>query len=87
MGKARAMARFDARWLSPREAAEYIDVRQDRLQRLVKDKKIPAPDYRLGPKSPRYDRLALDAVFGSVTSGQDPDKAMERLNEKIKGYK
>jgi excisionase family DNA binding protein len=81
------MGQFDRRWLSPRQAAEYLDVRLDRLQRLVKDKKIPAPDYSLGYRSPRFDRLALDAVFSSVTEGRNPDIAMERLNEKIKGYK
>lgn len=51
------------RWLDPEAAAQYICVRTDALRRLVKQGRIPAPSYALGPRSPRWDRLALDAAF------------------------
>ena len=51
------------RWLKAEDAATYVGVRVDQLRRLVRVGKIPAPSYSLGPKSPRWDRLALDAVF------------------------
>lgn len=66
------------RWLSPASAADYLDVRADYLPRLVKQGRIPAPDYTLGPRTPRYDRLALDKVMGGepMEGTQDPDKAL-----------
>jgi hypothetical protein len=53
------------RWLSPESAAEYLDVRVDALPRLFRSGRVPAPDYRLGPRSPRYDREALDKAMGA----------------------
>ena len=51
------------RWLRPSDAAAYIGRHRDELPRLVKAGKIPAPSYHFGPRSPRYDRLALDAMM------------------------
>jgi hypothetical protein len=51
------------RWLKAEDAATYVGVRVDQMRRLVRAGKVPAPSYSLGPKSPRWDRLALDAVF------------------------
>ena len=53
----------DSRWLDPEATARYISVRVDALPRLVRQGRIPQPDYTLGPRSPRWDRLALDAQF------------------------
>jgi hypothetical protein len=52
-----------ARWLDRASAAAYLGVRLDRLQRYVDAGKIPAPSYVLGPRSPRWDRLALDETL------------------------
>jgi hypothetical protein len=35
----------------------------DHLKRHVKSGKLPGPSFHLGPKSPRWDREALDAAF------------------------
>ena len=53
------------RWMDRDAAADYISVRVDELPRLVRRGLIPAPSYHLGPRCPRWDRLALDARFGA----------------------
>lgn len=73
----------DARWLDAEAAAEYISVRVDALPRLVKQGRIPAPDHRLGTRSPRWDRLALDAAFDGGTASVNIDKAVASLVEKM----
>jgi len=55
----------DARWMDRDACADYISVRVDELPRLVRRGLIPAPSYHLGPRCPRWDRLALDARFGA----------------------
>lgn len=57
------------RWLDREACAAYISARVDELPRMMKRGKLPAPSYHLGPKSPRWDRQALDAMFsGGVAS-------------------
>ena len=51
------------RWLDREACAAYVSVRVDELPRLVRRGKLPAPSYHLGPRCPRWDRLALDARF------------------------
>jgi hypothetical protein len=51
------------RWLDRDACAAYVSVRVDELPRLVKRGLLPAPIYHLGPRCPRWDRLALDARF------------------------
>jgi hypothetical protein len=53
------------RWMDRDACAAYISVRVDELPRLVKRGLIPTPSYHLGPRCPRWDRLALDARFGA----------------------
>ena len=53
-----------ARWLDRDRTANHICVRVYQLRRLVKSGKIPTPSYHLGPRLPRWDRLALDAAMG-----------------------
>jgi excisionase family DNA binding protein len=72
----------DRRWMSPEAAADYLDVRVDALRRLVKAGKLPAPDYRLGPRSPRFDREALDKAMGAGLPSRDPDRLLEAYREK-----
>ena len=62
--------RIEPRWLDAAATADYISVRVADLPRLVKAGSIPAPAYQLGPKQPRWDRLALDSSFaGQAASG------------------
>jgi hypothetical protein len=72
----------EPRWLNAEQTACYISVRIDALRRLVKAGKIPAPDYTLGSKSPRWDRCALDAAFLRCPS-TNADQASKLNAERI----
>lgn len=63
----RHLCGMDDRWLDRDAVATYLRVRVDRVARLVKAGKVPQPSYHLGPRSPRWDRLQLDALFGDVS--------------------
>ena len=69
------MAEEAPRWLDREALAVYVTVRVDYISRLVKAGKLPPPSYHLGPKSPRWDRAAVDALFegdpGSASRGHD----------------
>lgn len=71
----------DARWLDPEATARYISVRIDALPRLVRECRIPKPDYTLGPRSPRWDRNALDAAFGGRTASTNHRVAVQAYVE------
>lgn len=73
----------DPRWLDAEAAAAYISVRPDTLQRLVRQGRIPRPEYPLGPRTPRWDRAALDAVFEGGTASTDPKVASQAVVQKI----
>jgi hypothetical protein len=58
------MAEYEkTRWLDQARAAAYLSMQVDHLKRHVKSGKLPGPSFHLGPKSPRWDREALDAAF------------------------
>jgi hypothetical protein len=68
-------------------AAKYLDIKVDALKRLVKAGKAPKPDYSLGPKSPRYDKLELDKMFGKApvsTPQSSVEKWRENFEQKAK---
>jgi hypothetical protein len=65
------------RWLGPEEAAHHLSVRPDCLARLVRQGRIPRPNYALGPRSPRWDVEALDAAFSGGIVPTDPREAIE----------
>lgn len=71
------------RWLGPEAAAKYISVRVDALARLVRQNRIPKPNYDLGPRSPRWDRLALDAAFGGGLDSNNVDVVTNAIVQKI----
>lgn len=75
--------RAEPRWLDAEATAAYISVRVDALSRLVRQGRIPRPDYRLGERSPRWDRLALDAAFNGGAASTDPRTASRAGVQKI----
>lgn len=78
------MSRIDPRWLDAEAAADYISVRPDTLPRLVKAGRLPPPAYPLGPRQPRWDRLALDSMFAGGTASTNADQVMAAVAEEIR---
>lgn len=72
-----------ARWLDRDALAVHICVRVDELPRLLRAGKLPEPSYHLGPKSPRWDRLAVDARFAGSVASLDPSTAVAALVQEI----
>lgn len=75
--------RIEPRWLDTRAAADYISVRPDALMRLVKAGRVPPPTYPLGPRNPRWDRLALDSRFEGGAASTDIDQVVQAIAEGI----
>jgi hypothetical protein len=71
------------RWLSPERTAAYLSVRPDALQRLVRQNRIPKPNYALGPRLPRWDRFQLDLTFDGGQASTDPQQASAAIVKKI----
>jgi hypothetical protein len=72
------------RWLDRQQTADYLSVRIDRLPRLVREGKIPKPNYTLGQKSPRWDLLAIDAVFNGPAVRGDVDQMVKEHADNIR---
>lgn len=77
------MPTLEPRWLCARDTADYICVRVGDLPRLVKQERIPAPAYLLGPRQPRWDRLALDACFEGRSGSNDMEAAAQAIAQHI----
>ena len=73
----------EPRWLDPDATAAYLSVRPSALARLQKEGRIPAPSYALGPRRPRWDRLALDSNFDGGTASTDIDKVVSAHVQEI----
>jgi hypothetical protein len=58
------------RWLNQREAVDYLRTTTRQLQLLQRQGRVPV-SYALGPKSPRYDQLALDQWMKESEAGGD----------------
>lgn len=71
------------RWLDSSATAHYLSTHPGALPRLVKAHRIPAPNYALGPRSPRWDRLALDSALDVGAASTDPDIASQAVVQKI----
>jgi hypothetical protein len=72
------------RWLNPSQTAEYIGSRVDHLPRLLRTGKLPTPSYHLGPKSPRYDRLAIDEAFSGTRQKDDMATAVRNTVDALR---
>jgi hypothetical protein len=73
----------EPRWLDAEATAHYLSVRPDALARLVRAGRIPAPNYQLGARSPRWDRASLDAAFDGGTASIDHRIASQANVQKI----
>ena len=75
----------ETRWLDREAVAQYIHVRVDELSRMQRKGLLPEPSYRLGPRSPRWDKLELDSWFGkSTTSTPDISQTVANFVANIK---
>lgn len=75
-----------AEWLDRRALADYITARVDELPRLQKRMLLPTPSYHLGPKSPRWRKSEVDALFAGRAPEQvkrTADETFDRIAEKI----
>jgi predicted DNA-binding transcriptional regulator AlpA len=54
---------MDSRWLTREETAGYVGAKEHQIRRMVREGKLPEPSLHLGPRSPRWDRDAIDALF------------------------
>lgn len=59
------MADTTARWLDPHAAAMHVGLTFEAFRRRVKAGKLPQPSDALGPRNPRWDRAALDAIMAA----------------------
>jgi len=75
------MTDIQTRWMNSESAAKYLDIKVDALRRLVKSGKLPKPDYTLGPKSPRYDKLELDKAMNNKPVVTTTSDALESWRE------
>ena len=63
----------EARWLDIHDAAAHVGLTFDAFRRRVRAGKMPPPSHALGPRNPRWDRVALDAAMaGAPPSARRP---------------
>ena len=67
MAAAQRETAITIRWLDRNTLADYIQVRVSELPRLGRRGLLPDPSYHLGPRSPRWDKNAVDALFQENT--------------------
>ena len=79
------------RWLDAPAAAAYLSLREDAFLRAVKAGTCPQASRHLGPRTPRWDREALDAAMtgGGHTDARSAFDAMaqETLAKAAQGRK
>ncbi len=73
----------DPRWLDRSALAAHLCVSPFSITRLVREGRIPAPSYHLGPKLPRWDRQAVDATLEAGLVSTDPNQAVHALAQEI----
>lgn len=75
----------DRRWLDRDQVAGKISVHVHELPRLLKAGKLPAPSLHLGPRSPRWDSLAIDALFGAKMEANETSLGEQAVNDILAG--
>ena len=71
------MADDATRWLNRDEVARYLSLRVEAVDRMARDGRLPLPSYSLGPRNPRWDRIAIDTLMEGGVSSADADAAFE----------
>lgn len=74
------------RWLDREAVARRICTQAHRLPRLVSEGRLPKPSLHLGPRSPRWDIHAIDAMMLEASGATIPpstDMAVARACEQI----
>lgn len=74
------------RWLDREAVARRICTQPYRLPRLVAEGRLPQPSLHLGPRSPRWDIHAIDAMMleaNGATISPNTDMAVARACEEI----
>jgi predicted DNA-binding transcriptional regulator AlpA len=62
----------EARWIDRRDLAARLSIDRSAIPRLQRRGKLPPPSYHLGPKSPRWDVEAVDAMFAGRVASAAP---------------
>lgn len=74
--------RAEPRWLDREALARHICRRVDELPRLLRAGKLPPPSYHFGPRSPLWDREAVDAMIAgaapAVAASVSPEEWVQR---------
>jgi hypothetical protein len=73
------LAAIQPRWMKPADCAVYIGKPIGRLKSLAKVGLLPHASYHFGPKSPRYDREAIDAMIAGRKQTTDIYASVERI--------
>jgi predicted DNA-binding transcriptional regulator AlpA len=66
-------------WLDREALAERLSVRVDGVARLQRRGVLPAPSYRLGPRSPRWWAPDVDAAMGREVASRGRTTLAEAL--------
>lgn len=74
----------DARWLDREALARHICVKPSAVSRLLRDGRLPAPSYHLGPRNPRWDRAQVDAAFDGGLASANASQAIHALAQEIR---
>jgi hypothetical protein len=77
------MADVEPRWLDAEAAARYLSMRVDVFLRAVSKLKVPPPSRCLGPRTPRWDRDALDAMMEDDAAAESTEGIFNAVAEKI----
>ena len=72
------------RWLSPKALGHYLGRDPKTLTGLARAGKLPKPTYQLGPKSPRYDRVAVDAMLTGQREDADAEDIANRAIQRMR---
>ncbi|GBQ44970.1 helix-turn-helix transcriptional regulator [Komagataeibacter europaeus] len=77
------------RWVGPSSLAKRLDTTPRNLPRYVAEGKIPQPSYHLGPKTPRWDIHAVDALMlkrAGISTSKDMDATVAKICEENRQY-
>ena len=74
----------DPRWLDADAASDHLSLRLDAFLRLVKSGKIPQPSRRLGERTLRWDRDALDSIMEGAAASDETRMIVDAVAEEIK---